>query len=224
VEIHAFYRCLDKLLEHKTALFDHLRRRWLDLFGASFEVLLYDLTSTYFESSQPDDENDKRRYRYSRDKRSDCVQVMVALIVTPDGFPLAYEALPGNTADCTTLRDALRKIEAQYGKADRIWIIGSRHCERRGACRDAKGRSAGLVSRRPRAGFQTGEGAAQFPWQAVREGADVKLLLRDREMYVLAQSRARIDKERAMRRCKLKWLWAASEADRGDEESLTRGT
>jgi transposase len=123
VEIHALYRCLDKLLEHKTALFDHLRQRWRDLFGASFEVLLYDLTSTYFESSQPDDENDKRRYGYSRDKRSDCVQVVIALIVTPDGFPLAYEVLPGNTADCTTLRDALRKIEAQYGKADRIWIM-----------------------------------------------------------------------------------------------------
>jgi hypothetical protein len=123
VEKDALYRCLDKLLEHKTALFDHLRQRWQDLFGARFEVLLYDLTSTYFESSQPDDENDKRRYGYSRDKRSDCVQVVIALIATPDGFPLAYEVLPGNTADCATLRDALRKIEAQYGKADRIWIM-----------------------------------------------------------------------------------------------------
>jgi hypothetical protein len=123
VGIDTLYRCLDKLLEHKTALFDHLRQRWQDLFGASFEVLLYDLTSTYFESSQPDDENDKRRYGYSRDKRSDCVQVVIALIVTPDGFPLAYEVLPGNTADCTTLRRALQKIEAQYGKARRIWIM-----------------------------------------------------------------------------------------------------
>jgi len=86
-------------------------------------VLLYDLTSTYFESSQPDNEDDKRRYGYSRDKRSDCTQVVIALIVTPDGFPLAYEVLPGNTADCTTLRDALRKIEAQYGRAERIWVM-----------------------------------------------------------------------------------------------------
>src|SRR5712675_800871 len=110
VEKNALYRCLDKVLEHKAALFSHLRQRWQDLFAASFEVLLYDLTSTYFESPQPDDEKDKRRYGYSRDKRSDCVQVVIALIVTPEGFPLAYEVLPGNTADCTTLRAFLRKI------------------------------------------------------------------------------------------------------------------
>ena len=138
VEIHALYRCLDRLLEHKTALFDHLRRRWQDLFGARFEVLLYDLTSTYFESSQPDDDADKRRYGDSRDKRSDCVQVVIALIVTPDGFPLAYEVLPGNTADCTTLRDALRKIEALYGKAQRVWVMD---------------RGIPTESARPRAGF-----------------------------------------------------------------------
>ena len=111
------------VLAHKTALFSHLRQRWQDLFGASFEVLLYDLTSTYFESDPPDDENDKRRYGYSRDKRSDCVQVVIALIVTPDGFPLGYEVLPGNTSDKTTLRDMLQKIEAQYGKANRIWVM-----------------------------------------------------------------------------------------------------
>src|SRR6266478_5725268 len=73
VSKNALYRCLDKVLPHKTALFSHLRQRWQDLFGASFEVLLYDLTSTYFESEPPDDENDKRRHGYSRDKRSDCV-------------------------------------------------------------------------------------------------------------------------------------------------------
>src|ERR1700681_3030429 len=123
VEKNALYRCLDKVLAHKVELFSHLRQRWQDLFAASFEVLLYDLTSTYFESPQPDDEKDKRRYGYSRDKRSDCVQVVIALIVTPEGFPLAYEVLPGNTADCTTLRDMLHKIEAQYGKANRIWVM-----------------------------------------------------------------------------------------------------
>jgi len=92
------------LLKHKQALFDHLVNRWRDLFNASFEVLLYDLTSTYFESDPPGDEKDKRRFGYSRDKRSDCVQVVIALIVTPQGFPLAYEVLAGNTADNTTLR------------------------------------------------------------------------------------------------------------------------
>jgi transposase len=84
-------------------------------------VLLYDLTSTYFESDPPFPEDDKRRFGHSRDKRSDCVQVVIALIITPEGLPLTYEVLSGNTADKTTLRDFLKKIESQYGKADRIW-------------------------------------------------------------------------------------------------------
>jgi transposase len=211
-EKNALYRCLDKLLEHKTALFDHLRQRWQDLFGASFEVLLYDLTSTYFESSQPDDENDKRRYGYSRDKRSDCVQVVIALIVTPDGFPLAYEVLPGNTADCTTLRSALQKIEAKYGKAKRIWIMdrGIPTDEVLAEMRKADPPVSYLVGT-PKGRLSKLEKALlKLPWQAVREGVDVKLLRQDadQEMYVLAQSHARINKERAMRRRKLKWLWA----------------
>jgi DDE family transposase len=123
VEKNALYRCLDKLLAHKPALFSHLCQRWRDLFGISFDVLLYDLTSTYFESPPPEDDADKRRYGYSRDKRSDCVQVVIALIVTPEGFPLAYEVLPGNTSDKTTLCGFLHKIEAQYGKARRIWVM-----------------------------------------------------------------------------------------------------
>ena len=86
-------------------------------------MLLYDLTSTYFEAPPPEDDADKRRYGYSRDKRSDCVQLVIALIVTPEGFPLAYEVLPGNTSDKTTLRGFLHKIEAQYGKARRIWVM-----------------------------------------------------------------------------------------------------
>jgi transposase len=221
VEIHALYRCLDKLLEHKTALFDHLRQRWQDLFGAKFEVLLYDLTSTYFESSLPDDENDKRRYGYSRDKRSDCTQVVIALIVTPEGFPLAYEVLPGNTADCTTLRDAQRKIEAQYGKADRIWIMdrGIPSDEVLAEMRQADPPVSYLVGT-PKGRLSKLEKALlKLPWQKVREGVDVKLLRPSQdaqdasrspqqEMYVLAQSHARINKERAMRRRKLKWLWA----------------
>jgi len=105
------YRCLDKVLEHRPALFQHLRQRWVDLFGAKFEVLLYDLTSTCFESGPPFPEGDKRQYGYSRDKRSDCVQVVIALVVTPEGFPLAYEVMAGNTADKTALRGFLKKIE-----------------------------------------------------------------------------------------------------------------
>src|SRR5437879_7583571 len=123
VEKNALYRCLDKVVEDSSALFSELSERWRDLFGAKFDVLLYDLTSTYFESSEPADEKDKRRYGYSRDKRSDCVQVVIALIVTPEGFPLAYEVLAGNTSERTTLREFLKKIETQYGKAERIWVM-----------------------------------------------------------------------------------------------------
>ena len=123
VEIHKLYVCLDRLIEHKRALFNHLAQRWKDLFNAKFDVLLYDLTSTYFESDPPFSENDKRRYGYSRDKRFDCVPVVIALIVTPEGFPLAYEIMAGNTADNTTLRGFLGTIEEQYGKAERIWVI-----------------------------------------------------------------------------------------------------
>ena len=122
-EIHKLYECHERLLEHKRDLFTHLTGRWKDLFNARFEVLLYDLTSTYFESDPPFPEGDKRRYGYSRDKRPDCVQVVIALIVTPEGFPLAYEVLAGNTSDKTTLADFLKKIEEQYGKAERIWVM-----------------------------------------------------------------------------------------------------
>jgi transposase len=234
VEKNALYRCLDKLLEHKAALFDHLRQRWQDLFGASFEVLLYDLTSTYFEAAPPDDENDKRRYGYSRDKRRDCVQVVIALIVTPEGFPIAYEVLPGNTADCTTLRDMLRKIEAQYGKAQRIWVMdrGIPTDEVLAEMRQADPPISYLVGT-PKGRLSKLEKALlELPWQAVRQGVDVKLLphpstsAQEQELYVLAQSHARIHKERAMRRRKLKWLWARlkqiSDMDIDREELLMK--
>src|ERR1700747_3350062 len=207
---NALYRCLDKLLPHKAALFSHLRARWQDLFAAKFDVLLYDLTSTYFESPPPDDETDKRRHGYSRDKRSDCVQVVIALIVTPEGFPLGYEVLPGNTADCTTLRDMLRKIEAQYGKANRVWVMdrGISTEEVLAEMRAADPPVSYLVGTPKGRLSRLEKHLLTLPWQAVREGVDVKLLPQDQELYVLAQRHARIDKERAMRRRKLKWLWA----------------
>jgi len=208
VEKNALYRTLDKVLNHKRALFSHLQERWQDLFGAQFDVLLYDLTSTYFESPPPEDEKDKRRFGYSRDKRPDCVQVLIALIVTPEGFPLAYEVLPGNTADKTTLKDFLNKIEGQYGKAERIWVMD------RGIPTEAlleqmrtsdppvsylvgtpKGRLNKLESQ-----------LLQLDWQAVRPGVDVKLLPQRQELYVLARSHERLNKERAMRRRQLKAL------------------
>ena len=203
------YRTLDLLLEHKGKLFDHLTAKWKDLFGVKYEVLLYDLTSTYFESDAPEEKTGLRRFGYSRDKRSDCVQVVIALIVTPEGFPLAYEVLPGNTADKTTLRDFLKKIRAQYGKAERIWIMdrGIPTEEVLEEMRKSeppvyylvgtpKGRLSGLEKE-----------LAQRPWENVREGVEVKLLPQGGELYVLAQSRDRIAKERSMRRRQLKKLW-----------------
>jgi transposase len=227
-EKNALYRCLDKLLPHKEALFSHLHRRWQDLFGTRFEVLLYDLTSTYFESPPPDDDADKRRHGYSRDKRSDCVQVVIALIVTPEGFPLAYEVLPGNTADCTTLRAMLRKIEAQYGKANRIWVMdrGIPTEEVLAEMRAADPPVSYLVGTPKGRLSKLEKDLLTRPWHVVREGVQVKLLPQPQELYVLAQSHARINKERAMRRRKLKWLWgrlkqiAAMELDR--EELLMK--
>ena len=145
-EIHRLYEVHDQLLAHKAALFSHLQERWRDLFNAKFEVLLYDLTSTYFESDPP--EEDKRKFGYSRDKRSDCVQVVIALIVTPEGFPLAYEVLAGNTADKTTLREFPEKDRSAVWQGQPHLGDGPRHSDRGGAGRDARGRSAGLLSGR----------------------------------------------------------------------------
>jgi transposase len=213
VEKNALYRCLDKLLEHKAALFSQLRQRWQDLFGASFDVLLYDLTSTYFESDPQEDETDKRRHGYSRDKRPDCVQVVIALVVTPDGFPLAYEVLPGNTSDKTTLRSFLAKIEAQYGKAQRIWVMdrGIPTEDVLAEMRQADPPVSYLVGTPKGRLGKLEKSLLDLPWQAVRPGVDVKLLAKDEELYVLAKSRARVDKERAMRQRQLRWLWARLE-------------
>jgi transposase len=95
---HTLYRCHDRLLAHEQALFDHLVSRWRDLFNVSFDVLLYDLTSAYFEANPQFPETDKRRFGYSRHHRGDCVQVVIALVVTLEGLPLAYEVMAGNTA------------------------------------------------------------------------------------------------------------------------------
>jgi len=202
------YRCLDKLLPHRDALFKHLRARWEDLFGVKFEVLLYDLTSTYFESDPPFPEGDKRRYGYSRDKRSDCVQVVIALVVTREGFPLAYEVMPGNTSDRTTLRGFLKRIEELYGKAERIWVMdrGIPTEEVLEEMRQNEPPIHYLVGT-PKGSLTKHEAALlERPWQVVREGVQVKLLPQKDELLVLAQSEDRVNKERSMRRRQLKNL------------------
>ena len=216
-EIHKLYECHERLLEHKAQLFTHLSGRWKDLFNARFEVLLYDLTSTYFESDPPFDEEDKRRYGYSRDKRPDCVQVVIALIVTPEGFPLAYEVLAGNTSDKTTLADFLKKIEEQYGKAQRLWVMDRGiPTEKILAQMRAADPPVQYLVGTPRGRLsQYEQRLTQLPWQVAREGVSVKLLAEGQELYVLAQSKDRVNKERAMRRRQLKALWVRLKKLRG---------
>ena len=208
-EIHKLYACLDRLLVHKKALFEHLTERWADLFNASYEVLLYDLTSTYFESDPPADPHDKRKHGYSRDKRSDCTQVLIALVITPEGFPLAYEVFSGNVTDHRTLRLFLRRIERQYGKARRVWLM-DRGIPTETVLEQMR-RSDPPVQYlvgTPKGRLTALEAAlTEKPWKNVRDGVQVKLLPSEGEMYVLAQSRDRIAKERAMRRRQLKRLW-----------------
>jgi transposase len=208
-ESHRLYECHDLLLKHKGALFTHLTERWKDLFNAKFEILLYDLTSTYFECDPPIGEADKRKFGHSRDKRSDCVQVVIALIVTPEGFPLAYEVLAGNTSDKTTLRDFLQKIEAQYGRAQRTWIL-DRGIPTEEVLAEMRGSEPPIyyLVGTPRGRLSKLEAELiGRPWEQVRPGVEVKLLAHEGELYVQAQSQDRISKERAMRRRKLRKLW-----------------
>lgn len=197
------YRCLDRVLEHKQDLFVHLQQRWKDLFDAEFDLLLYDLTSTYVEGEA--EQNPKARYGYSRDKRPDCKQVVIALIVTPAGLPLAYEVMAGNTSEKTTLRGFLDRIENLYGKARRVWLMD------RGIPTEALLRE--MRTSRQETFYLVGTSRAkireyekqwlELPWHKVRESVEVKLFARDGELYVLAKSEGRQAKEIAMRRKKL---------------------
>jgi len=203
-EKNTLYRCLDKLVAHKDDLFKFLCRRWGELFGAKFDVLLYDLTSTYFESDVERGEQDKRQYGYSRDKRSDCRQVVIGLIVTPEGFPLSYEVLAGNTADSTTLSDFLQRIEQRYGKANRIWVM-DRGVPTEDSLAQMRRMGASYLVGTPKGRLtKLEQGFLAQPWQRVRDGVDVKRLEGDEDTYVLAQSAARIGKERGMRRRRLR--------------------
>lgn len=203
------YRCHDLLLAHKEALFAHLRGRWSDLFAASYDILLYDLTSTYFECDVPGDENDPRKFGYSRDRRSDCVQVVIALVVTPEGLPLAYEMMPGNTADRTTLTAMIALLKKRHGTIGRVWVMdrGIPTEESLAQMRASDPPLHYLVGT-PKARLHRLEAAlAERPWVEVRGQLRVKSVPEDGEIYVLTESPARVDKERAMRRRTLKKYW-----------------
>ena len=197
------YRCLDRILEHKQDLFVWLNRKWADLFHADFEVLLYDLTSTYFEGEM--EQNPKAKRGYSRDKRPDCLQLVIALVVTPDGFPLAYEVMNGNTSERTTLRDFLKKIETTYGKARRVWVM-DRGIPSEAILKEMREpeRQTYYLVGTPKARIKQHEKKwLELPWQSVRDSVEVKLYQHGGELYVLAKSEGRQAKENAMRRKKL---------------------
>jgi transposase len=211
--IDTLYRCHDRLLEHREKLFSHLKDRWAGLFDASYDILLYDLTSTYFEvdANGPVTEASKlKAFGYSRDKRPDCVQIVIALIITPEGLPIGYEVMRGNTADKTTLSGMLKKITGLHGKERRTWIMDRgipteatldemRHANP--SVRYLVGTPKGRLTKLEK-------DLATKDWQEVKDDVQVKLLPRDNELYVLARSLPRRGKESAMRRKKLKAYWA----------------
>jgi transposase len=196
------YRCLDRILEHKDTFCKFIAERWKTLFDTSFDVLLYDLTSTYFEGLC--EQIPKAKHGYNRDGRSDCRQVVIALVVTPDGLPLAYEVLAGNTTDKTTLRQFLAKIEQMYGKARRIWVM-DRGIPTEATLKEMREAGTQYLVGTPRS--MLGKLDRQFadkPWQQVHEAMQVKLAQHEGEFYVLAHSDQRQLKEKAMRRRRFK--------------------
>lgn len=204
---NTLYRCLDKLCRHKTQMFSFLRERWSSLFHASCDVLLYDLTSTYFECDVPEDPAGLRRFGYSRDKRPDCVQVVIALIVTPEGFPVAYEVMPGNTSDKTTLPSFLRRIEKQYGRMNRLWLM-DRGIPTEDSLAQMRAEGAFYLVGTPRGRLSQLESQLlSQPWMQVQDQIEVKLARAGEDLYVLTRSGGRRDKERSMRRRRLKKLW-----------------
>lgn len=203
------YRCLDLLLEHRDELFVFLKEQWGKLFGAKYDVLLYDLTSTYFESEPPSvGSGSKKRFGYSRDKRSDCVQVVVALVLTPEGFPVAYEVYPGNTRDTATLEEFLERIEKRYGKFRRAWLM-DRGIPTEDTLEKMRSRGIDYLVGTPKGHLSRVEKSLlEQPWIQAREHIRVKILQQEAEFYVYVESNDRVVKERSMRRRRLKRLWA----------------
>jgi transposase len=195
------YRCLDRIVEHKQDLFVHLKQKWAELFAADFEVLLYDLTSTYFEGEM--EKCGKAKRGYSRDSRPDCVQVVIALIVTPDGFPLAYEVMDGNTSEQKTLQPFLDRIEKAYGQARRVWVM-DRGIPTEATLKKMRERNISYLVGTPKGSINKHEKQwLELPWKQVRDSVQVKLYERQEELYVLARSDGRQAKEIAIRRKRL---------------------
>ena len=190
------YRCLDRVLPYKDDLCRFLTEKWKTRFDARFDVLLYDLTSTYFEGSCA--RVPKAKFGYSREKRPDCRQVVIALIVTTDGLPLAYEVFPGNTLDETTLKSFLEKIAKLYGKARRGWVM-DRGIPTEQTLEEMRSEGVAYLVGTPRSLLSKLErDLVDRPWEQVHEGVQVKLLAQENEVYVLARSMDRRKKEAAI--------------------------
>jgi transposase len=193
------YRCLDRLLPHKTKLERHLARRYGELFAAEFDVLLYDLTSSYVEGAAEKDPLMQRGY--SRDHRPDCKQVVIALIVNGEGFPLSYETFDGNRSDVTTVETVLRMVERKYGKARRVWVF-DRGIVSEENLEALRRRGAQYLVGTPRAKLkQLEQPLLAEGWEQVRPDVEVKLvpMPQGEEIYILCRSQARRAKEQAIR-------------------------
>jgi transposase len=203
VQTDRLYRGLDHLLKHKKAIEGHLRMRMGQLFDLSFDILLYDLTSTYFEGQCAANEMAKRGY--SRDSRGDCPQVVIALIVTTEGYPLGYEVFDGNTADSTTVQGIVEKVESEHGRCNRIWVMDRGNVSQSNLA-FIRQRGGQYIVGTPKAMLRQVQGELSAEgWKEVREGIQVKTVrleasdkLDATETLVLCRSEDRIAKEAAM--------------------------
>jgi transposase len=193
------YRCLDRILPQKTKLEQHLKQRYGELFGAEFDVLLYDLTSTYMEGAA--EKNPMMRRGYSRDHRPDCEQMVIALIVNSEGFPFSYETFDGNRADVSTMETILRMVERKYGKARRIWVFdrGIVSEENLQAIRKRGGQYLVGTPRSQMKQFE--EELLKDDWTQVRPEVEIKQVTipQGEETYILCRTAGRKEKEKAMR-------------------------
>jgi transposase len=193
------YRTLDRLLPHKPAIEQHLVKRFGELFDLDYELLLYDVTSTYFEGQCADASIAQRGY--SRDHRPDCVQVNIALVVTRDGMPLGYEIFPGNTVDVTTVEEIVSSMERRFGKAQRVWVMDRGMVSAENiAWLNATGRRYVIGTPRSALRRWARQLANQADWRRIREDVEVKICRgpEDKETFLLCRSAARLEKERAM--------------------------
>jgi transposase len=214
------YRCLDRILPHKTKLERHLKERYGELFGAEFDVLLYDLTSTYVEGAA--EKNPMIRRGYSRDHRPDCEQMVIALIVNSEGFPFSYETFDGNRADVSTMETILRMVERKYGKARRIWVFdrGIVSEENLEAIRKRGGQYLVGTPRSQMKQFETE--LVKDDWTQVRPEVEVKKVVipQGEETYILCRTAGRKEKEQAIRK---RFSGSMEKALKGLEKTIALG-